>query len=95
MLERTDKERLASLEADIPWIKESLGRLESGLKDLHELFEDHLIHHRSSSGTNGNGSNGGVQIIIGKRALGVLATVPIGGTLAGIAAYLKFLGVLG
>ena len=57
-------------------------------------MEDHLTRpHRN--GKNGNGSNGGIQIIIGKRALGALATLPIGGTVAGIVAYLKFLGVLG
>ena len=35
MLGPTDKERLAALEAGIPWIKDSLGRIELGQKELH------------------------------------------------------------
>ena len=70
MLERTDKERLATLEADIPWIKKSLTRLERGQTALHGSIEAHLSHPVSGNGT----GNGGVQIIIGKRALGLLAS---------------------
>ena len=35
MLEPSDKERLATLEADIPWIKGALERIEMGQKELH------------------------------------------------------------
>ena len=35
MLEPSDKERLATLEADIPWIKGALERIELGQKELH------------------------------------------------------------
>ena len=88
MLNQTDKERLATLEADIPWIKDALGRLELGQKELHKSHEKHLAHHRGDGSINGNG---GVKIIIGKRALGLLASVPVGGTVAGV---LRSLGVL-
>lgn len=89
MLNPTDKERLATLEAGIPWIKELLDRLVAGQEKLHNALEAHIAHP-----ANGNGSNGGVQIIIGKKALGglaALAALPIGGTLTGIIVYLKSL----
>ena len=77
MLDPSDKERLATLEADIPWIKDALGRLDLGQKELHKMVEDHLIGHRNgSAGT--NGQNGGVTIVITKKAL--VVAVPIGST---------------
>ncbi len=89
MLELSDKERLAILETNTDWIKGSLTRIELSDKERGRALENHLIKH-----SNGNG-HGGVQIIIGKRALGFLAAVPVGGTAAGFLAYLRSLGLLG
>ena len=93
MLERSDKERLATLEADSSWIKESLERLELGQKEFHRSMEQHLVRHRGNGAA--NGGNGGVQIIIGKRTLVLLMTVPVGGIVSGALVYLRALGLLG
>jgi len=84
VLEPSDKERLATLEANIPWIIGSLERLELAEKERAKTLERHLLKH-------GN-RNGGVQIIIGKRALTLLASIPLGG--GAVAAYLKSIGAL-
>ena len=42
MLERTDKERLATLEADIPWIKGGVARIEISQKEERKDLEEHL-----------------------------------------------------
>jgi len=91
MLQPKDKERLARLEADIPWIKESLGRLESGLEKLHELYEEHLTHHRN--GSSGGQNGGGVTIVIGSKTVATLLTAVV--AVAGVVgAYLKRQGII-
>ena len=86
MLNPSDKERLASLEADIPWIREALGRLELGQKEVRKLVEDHLIRPRNnSSGTNGKN---GITITIGRKTIGAIIALP------GLWAFLQSLGVV-
>ena len=64
--------------------------LELGQTELHRSMEAHLSHPLAGNGT----GNGGLQIIIGKKALTLLASIPLGGTVAAVAAYLKSIGVL-
>jgi len=76
MIERTEAERLATLEADIPWIKESLARLELGVKEVHQSCESHITRH---DGIPRNG-NGGISVNIGRKtALALLAAIPLQG----------------
>ena len=90
-LSPSDKERLATLEADIPWIKDSLERTEGLLTDLHSLVGDHLIHHRN--GSSSDGQNGGVALVIGGKTMAALLTALVAAVgLAG--AYLKKQGLI-
>ena len=43
MLSPSDKERLATLEADIPWIKGALARIELATTELHDKLKDDTI----------------------------------------------------
>ena len=89
-LSPSDKERLATLEADIPWIKESLGRTEGLLTDLNSLLGDHLIHHRNGSPS--DGQNGGVSVVIGGKTMATLLSAAAAVGLIG--AYLKKQGLI-
>ena len=92
MVPPTDKERLTALETERPWIKESLGRIELGQKELWKSHEKHLSRHRGNG--NGNG-NSGVTIYISKKALGALTIPPLTAVIGGVLGYLKFVGVIG
>jgi len=74
MLTQTDKERLSVLEANIPWIKDAIARIELAEKERVKSLEKHLMKHPNGTG--------GVQIIIGRKALGLLATGPAGALIA-------------
>ena len=93
MLNPSDKERLAALEADIPWIKESLGRTESLLTDLHSLVEGHLIDHGHIPGQQTGPQNGGVAIVVGGKTMAALLTAAAG-AVGLIGAYLKKQGLI-
>ena len=88
MLDQSDKERLAILETNIPWIKDSVARIELAEKERAKALERHLLNH-----PNGNG-NGGVRIIIGKKALTVLVSGLATGPLAALFAYLRSQGFI-
>lgn len=87
MLERSDKERLAVLETNTEWIKESMERIELGQKESSKSLERHLLKH-----PNGNG-NGGVQIIVGKKAMGLIASALATGPIAALLVYLRSQGL--
>lgn len=93
MLNLTDKERLATLEADIPWIREVLARLDLSMIEVHKSMEAHLISRRHLA--NGNGTPiQGISIQVGqKTAIAVLALFS-GGGLTGVLGLLKVWGVL-
>ena len=93
MLDRSDKERLAALETDIPWIKETLGRLELGLKEVHKSVESHLTSPRHGNGGSGNGTRG-ISIQIGQKTSLAILGLFSGGGLAGVVGLLKLWEVL-
>lgn len=68
----------------------SLARIELAEKKRAKSLQKHLLNH-----PNGNGNrNGGVQIIIGKKALTVLVLGLATGPLAAAYAYLRSQGLL-
>ena len=87
MLDPSDKDRLLILETNISWIKASVARIELADKEQAKALESHLLKH-----PNGNG-NGGVQIIVGKKALTVLVSGLVTGPLAAALAYLRSQGL--
>jgi len=74
MLQRSDKERLATLEAHIPWIRGSLGRIELGDKERSKALERHLRNH-----PNGNGNGGSITVVLGRKTLTALVMAILGG----------------
>tara|TARA_Y100000310_G_scaffold291725_1_gene319884 strand:+ start:5252 stop:5569 length:318 start_codon:yes stop_codon:yes gene_type:complete len=86
MLEATDRERLAVVENDLKWVRESVDHIESeyknGLallnlsnKELLKGMNVHLEEHRRTPAGSPNGSTGGVSIQIGGKALVILAGI--------------------
>ena len=82
MINRSDKERLAALEAIVPRIEQAVGRIETAQLAAHEQMDGHIRDTKKANG------NGGVTIVIGGKSFAALAT---GATvvLGGIGAYLK------
>ena len=99
MLELSDKERLATLEADIPWIKGALARLELSMNEVHKSVETHLLSRRHL--VNGNGvpiappSVTGLSIQVGQKTAIAIIGLLSGGGLTGVVGLLKLWGVLG
>ena len=94
MLQQTDRERLATLEADRTWIKDTLVRLELAMAEVHKSVEAHLTAPRRHL-VNGNGVPiTGINIQVGqKTALAILALFS-GGSLTGVLGLLKLWQVL-
>lgn len=72
-------ERVAVLEANNEWIKESL-------EDLHSKMDTHVAATPAA--------NGGIVISINKKTLGLLSLVPITGGAAGIYSFMERIGIL-
>tara|TARA_Y100000310_G_scaffold334179_1_gene413308 strand:- start:11158 stop:11454 length:297 start_codon:yes stop_codon:yes gene_type:complete len=83
MLEQTDRERLAVVENDAKWVRESLDRLwtsytdglaalELSQKELVKSLDKHLTHHRRGNG------NGGINLSIGRGTAAVLISTIFG-----------------
>lgn len=85
----TDAERLATLEAIMP-------RIDDSLKSLHEKFDEHLEQHRWGPGGTIPGFNGnsGLTLMLSRKTLGILALVPLGAGAGGLGALLRSLGVV-
>lgn len=98
MLDPSDKERLATLEADIPWIKGSLVRLELSVKEVHKSVESHLISRRHLVDGNGvpiaSPAITGVSIQIGQKTAIAIIGLLSGGGLLGVGGLLKVFGVI-
>ena len=93
MIDQTDKERLVRLETDVAWIKGALGRIEESLQDHHNHLDAHIEKYRA--GSSSNGSNGGITIVVGKKTVGLIATLPLAGVVTGVLGYLRSIGLLG
>lgn len=85
MLNRTDKERLATLEAIVPRIEQTVNRIEKAQGEAHMRMDEHINYTK----TNGTG-NGGVTIVVGRKTIAALATTILGG----FGAYLKTQGII-